>query len=79
MGNLEWVAHLFATRVFLKPHIKIPNNLIDEMNNSTYYVDYLLNFGNNEQYLAVNVFLNRAIEGYEIHYHRISIKEDYRQ
>lgn len=42
------------------------NALIDEMNNSTYYVDYLLNFGNNEQYVAVNVFLNRAIEGYEI-------------
>ena len=41
-------------------------SLIDEINNSTYYVDYLLNFGNNEQYIVVNVALNRAPEGYEI-------------
>jgi hypothetical protein len=41
-------------------------SLIDKINNSTYYVDYLLNFGNNEQYVAVNVALNRVPEGYEI-------------
>jgi hypothetical protein len=42
-------------------------SLIDEINNSTeYYVDYLLNFGDNEQYIAVNIALNRVPEGYEI-------------
>ena len=41
-------------------------NLIDQSNNSTYYVDYLLNFSNNEQYVAVNVALNKAPEGYEV-------------
>jgi hypothetical protein len=40
--------------------------LINEINNADYYVDYLLNFGNNEQYVAVNVALNKAPEGYEI-------------
>ena len=41
--------------------------LIEEINNTpTYYVDYLLNFGNNEQYIAVNVALNKDINGYEI-------------
>jgi len=41
-------------------------SMIDEVNNSSYYVDYLLNFGNNKQYVAVNVALNKATEGYEI-------------
>jgi len=41
-------------------------SIIDEINNSTYYVDYLLNFGNNEQYVAVNIALNKASEGYEV-------------
>jgi hypothetical protein len=41
-------------------------NLIEEINSSTYYVDYLLNFGNNEQYVAVNIALNKAPEGYEV-------------
>ena len=41
-------------------------NLIDQSTNSTYYVDYLLNFGNNEQYVAVNVALNKASTGYEV-------------
>ena len=42
-------------------------SLIDEMNNSTeYYVDYLLNFGDNVQVVAVNIALNRVPEGYEI-------------
>jgi len=40
--------------------------LINEINSADYYVDYLLNFGNNEQYVAVNVALNKAPEGYEI-------------
>ena len=42
------------------------NSLIEEINNSIYYVDYLLNFGTNEQYVAVNVALNKAPDGYEI-------------
>jgi len=41
-------------------------SIIDEINNSTYYVDYLLNFGGNEQYVAVNIALNKAPEGYEV-------------
>ena len=40
--------------------------LINEINKADYYVDYLLNFGNNEQVVAVNVALNKAPEGYEI-------------
>ena len=40
--------------------------LIDKINNSNYYVDYLLNFGTNEQYVAVNVALNKDPGGYEI-------------
>ena len=52
----------------------IPNNqiesivtsMIDKINNTSYYVDYLLNFGNNEQYVAVNVALNKATSGYEV-------------
>jgi len=44
----------------------VVNSIIDEINNSDYYVDYLLNFGDNEQYVAVNVALNKATTGYEI-------------
>ena len=41
--------------------------LIDKINNTEdYYVCYLLNLGLNEQYLTVNVALNRDPEGYEI-------------
>jgi len=40
--------------------------LIEKINTSNYYVDYLLNFGNNEQYVAVNVALNKDPGGYEI-------------
>ena len=41
--------------------------LIDKISNTEeYYVDYLLNFDNNEQYVAVNVALNKDPEGYEI-------------
>jgi len=41
-------------------------SIIDEINNSPYFVDYLLNFGVNNQYVAVNVALNKAPEGYEV-------------
>ena len=41
-------------------------SMIDKIESSPYYIDYLLNFGNNEQYIAVNVALNKATEGYEI-------------
>lgn len=40
--------------------------MIDEINNSSYYIDYLLNFGNNIQILAINIALNKAPEGYEV-------------
>ena len=40
--------------------------LIEKINSSTYHVDYLLNFGDNTQYVAINVALNRAETGYEI-------------
>jgi hypothetical protein len=43
------------------------NALINEINSTpTYYVDYLLNFGDNQQYVAVNVALNKATTGYEV-------------
>ena len=41
-------------------------SIIDEIDNSSYYVDYLLNFGNNIQILAINIALNKAPEGYEV-------------
>jgi hypothetical protein len=40
--------------------------LINEYTNSPYFVDYLLNFGNNTQVVVVNVALNKAESGYEI-------------
>ena len=40
--------------------------LINEISGSAYFVDYLINFGNNEQVLAVNVALNKIESGYEI-------------
>jgi hypothetical protein len=40
--------------------------LINEYTNSSYFVDYLLNFGNNTQVVVVNVALNKAESGYEI-------------
>lgn len=42
------------------------NSLINKINTSNYYVDFLVNFGNNVQALAVNVALNKAESGYEI-------------
>jgi len=44
----------------------VANSMIDKINNSAYYVDYLLNFGTNEQYVAINVALNKATTGYEV-------------
>jgi hypothetical protein len=40
--------------------------LINESSGSSYFVDYLINFGNNTQVVAVNVALNKAESGYEI-------------
>jgi hypothetical protein len=42
------------------------NSLISEISGSVYFVDYLLNFGNNLQVLSVNVALNKLDTGYEI-------------
>ena len=42
------------------------NNLVDEINNSSYFVDYLLNLGQNQQFLTVNIALNKLSTGYEI-------------
>jgi hypothetical protein len=42
------------------------NSLISESSGSTYFVDYILNFSNNIQAVAVNIALNRQTEGYEI-------------
>jgi hypothetical protein len=44
----------------------VVTSMINKINNSDYYVDYLLNFGGNEQYIAVNVALNKSPEGYEV-------------
>jgi len=40
--------------------------LINEYTSSPYFVDYLLNFSNNIQAVAVNVALNKVESGYEI-------------
>ena len=42
------------------------NNIINQINSSSFYVDYLLNFGDNQQYVAVNIALNKATTGYEV-------------
>ena len=44
----------------------VTTSLIKEIDDATYYVDYLLNFGGNDQVVAVNVALNKAPEGYEV-------------
>jgi hypothetical protein len=41
-------------------------SLIDEYTNSPYFVNYLVNFGDNSQALTVNVALNKIESGYEI-------------
>jgi len=40
--------------------------LINEYTGSSYFVDYLVNFGNNVQVTAVNVALNKIESGYEV-------------
>ena len=40
--------------------------LINESSGSSYFVDHLINFGNNTQVIAVNVALNKVDSGYEI-------------
>ena len=44
----------------------IVNKVINKINNSTYNIDYLLNFGNNQQFLTTNIALNKVDTGYEI-------------
>ena len=41
-------------------------DIIDEYTNTSYFVDYILNFGNNDQVVVVNVALNKVDSGYEI-------------
>ena len=41
-------------------------NIINEYTGSSYFVDYLANFGNNQQIVIVNVALNKIESGYEI-------------
>jgi hypothetical protein len=41
-------------------------NIINEYTGSSYFVDYLANFGNNQQTIIVNVALNKIESGYEI-------------
>jgi hypothetical protein len=40
--------------------------LINEATGSSYFIDHLINFGNNIQVVAVNVALNKVDSGYEI-------------
>ena len=44
----------------------IANNLIDEINSSPYFINYLVNFGLNTQVITVNVALDKIDAGYEI-------------
>jgi len=44
------------------------NILVSEISGSIYFVDYLLNFGDNQQVLTVNVALNKLDSGYEIYF-----------
>jgi len=41
-------------------------SLINEYSSSAYFTEYLLNFGNNTQVIAVNTALNKVESGYEI-------------
>lgn len=41
-------------------------NLISEINVSPYFINYLVNFGLNQQYVTVNVALDKIDSGYEI-------------
>jgi hypothetical protein len=42
------------------------NRLIDELNNTPYFFNYLINFGFNQQIIAVNIALDKIESGYEI-------------
>ncbi len=44
----------------------IANDLINEINSSPYFVNYLINFGLNTQVITVNIALDKIEEGYEI-------------
>jgi hypothetical protein len=44
----------------------IANNLINEINSSPYFINYLVNFGLNTQVITVNIALNKIDAGYEI-------------
>jgi hypothetical protein len=44
------------------------DTLVSEISGSIYFVDYLLNFGDNQQVLTVNVALNKLDSGYEIYF-----------
>ena len=41
-------------------------SIINEYTSASYFVDYILNFGNNDQAVAVNIALNKVDSGYEI-------------
>jgi len=41
-------------------------DIINEYTNTSYFVDYILNFGNNDQAVVVNVALNKVDSGYEL-------------
>jgi hypothetical protein len=56
-----------ASTVFSNAQIEETfNSLFDEINNSPFYTNYLVNFGLNNQAVAVNIALNKVDEGYEI-------------
>jgi hypothetical protein len=56
-----------SSTVFTNLQIEADANvLFNEISGSAYYVNYLLNFGLNQQVVAVNVALNRNDAGYEI-------------
>jgi hypothetical protein len=44
----------------------IANSLIDEINSSPYFINYLVNFGLNTQVITVNIALDKIDAGYEI-------------
>jgi hypothetical protein len=57
---------LSSTTISDEEMARVANELITEMTNDQYYVDYLLNFGNGEQFVAVNVAFNANPGGNEI-------------
>jgi len=57
---------LASTIISDEEMVRVANELITEMTNNQYYVDYLLNFGQGQQFVAVNVAFNPNPGGYEI-------------